>query len=90
MIIPIKLIRTEDDHKAALSRIDALMDGEDRSAADTQELAALADLVEAYEREHFPIALPGTYDMLSFVEEQRAPSGSAQVPKCCPIEQDTD
>jgi len=89
MITHIKLIRTEDDHKAALSRIDALMDREDRSAADTQELAALADLVEAYEREHFPIVLPDTHDMLSFVEEQRAPSGSAQVPTCCPIEQDT-
>jgi len=50
-------IRTEADHKAALERIDALMDAE-AGSAEADELSVLADLVEAYEARRFPIELP--------------------------------
>ena len=48
-IIP---IRTEADHKAALARIDALMDAE-VGTPEADELSVLVDLVEAYEGEAF-------------------------------------
>jgi HTH-type transcriptional regulator/antitoxin HigA len=62
-------IRTDADHKAALARIDALMD----AAAETpeaDELAVLADLVEAYEAKHFPIDMPTPVDAIRFRMEQ--------------------
>ena len=52
-------IRTEADHKAALARIDALMDAVVGSP-EAEELSVLADLVEAYEAKHFPIELADT------------------------------
>ena len=57
----VKLIRTQADHKAALARIDALM-GATPGSPEEDELALLADLVEAYEMTHFLIdpSAPGT------------------------------
>lgn len=63
-------IKTEVDRQAALARIDALMDAEDRPEADSEELAVLAELVEAYERRHFPIALPTPVEAIRFRMEQ--------------------
>lgn len=65
-IIP---IRTEADHKAALARIDALMDAV-AGTPEADELAVLADLVEAYETKHFPIALPTPIEAIRFRMEQ--------------------
>ena len=47
----IKAIRTERDHQTALARIDMLMDAEAGTLAG-EELDALTDLVENYERKH--------------------------------------
>lgn len=62
-------IRTDADHKAALARIDALMDAE-AGTPQGEELAVLADLVEAYEAKHFPIELPSPVDAIQFRMEQ--------------------
>lgn len=62
-------IRTDADHKAALARIDVLMDAEAGTDA-VDELAVLAELVEAYEAKHFPIALPTPVDAIRFRMEQ--------------------
>lgn len=62
-------IRTDADHKAALARIDALMDAE-AGTPQAEELAVLADLVEAYEAKHFPIELPRPVDAIQFRMEQ--------------------
>ena len=62
-------IRTEADHKAALARIDALMDAE-AGTAEADELSVLADLVEAYEAKHFPIELPTPVEAIRFRMEQ--------------------
>ena len=65
----IRPIKTPDDHKAALARIDDLMDAE----VDTPELAeleVLAILVERYEREAFPIDPPTVLDAIQFRMEQ--------------------
>lgn len=65
----IRPIRTPEDHKAALKRIDELMD----AGADTPEAAeleVLAILAERYEREAFPIAPPSALDAIRFRMEQ--------------------
>jgi len=52
----IRPIMTEQDHDAALSRIDILM-GAKPGSAEGDELDALVTLVDAYEAKHYPIDL---------------------------------
>ena len=62
-------IRTRADHKAALKEIESLM----HAKANTPEgdrLDVLATLVEAYERAHFPMALPDAVAAIKFRMEQ--------------------
>lgn len=66
----IKPIRSEADYRSSLARVDALMDRDGRSAADSEELAVLADLVEGFERKHFPIELPTPVEAIRFRMEQ--------------------
>ena len=62
-------IRTEADHKAALARIDALMDAQ-AGSPEIDELSVLADLVESYEARRFPIELPTPVEAIRFRMEQ--------------------
>jgi HTH-type transcriptional regulator/antitoxin HigA len=62
-------IRNDEDHAAALRRIDELMDAA-RGTAETDELDVLATLVEAYEDRHFPIADPDPLAAIQFRMEQ--------------------
>ena len=62
-------IRTEADHKAAMARIDALMEAE-AGSPEIDELSVLADLVESYEARHFPIELPTPVEAIRFRMEQ--------------------
>lgn len=62
-------IRTEADHKAALARIDALMDAA-AGTVEGDELTVLADLVAAYEAKHFSIDLPTPVEAIRFRMEQ--------------------
>jgi HTH-type transcriptional regulator/antitoxin HigA len=50
-------IKNDEDYRAALSAIDGLMDAE-ADTPDGEKLDALAEAVENYETEHFPIELP--------------------------------
>ncbi|RNF35329.1 helix-turn-helix domain-containing protein [Paracoccus methylarcula] len=50
----IRPIRTDEDHKKALERIDALW-GAETGTPEGDELDLLFDLVEHYEEHHFPI-----------------------------------
>ncbi len=62
-------VKTEDDYNKAMQRIDALMD----ALPDTEEgdeLDVLATLVEAYERNHFPIDSPDPVEAILFRMEQ--------------------
>ncbi len=65
----VKAIRTEADHKAALERIDALMDASAGTAAG-DELDVLADLVEHYEEKHVPMGFPTPVAAIGFRMEQ--------------------
>lgn len=62
-------VRTEADHKAALARIDALMDAA-AGTPEADELSVLAELVEAYEAKHFPIEMPTPVEAIRFRMEQ--------------------
>ena len=65
----IKPIRTEKDYKAALARIDALMNAEPDSA-EFDELDVLADLVELHECKHDPMGIPSPVAAIEFRMEQ--------------------
>lgn len=62
-------IRTDADHKAALARMDALMDAQ-AGSPEIDELSVLGDLVEAYEARRFPIELPTPLEAIRFRMEQ--------------------
>jgi HTH-type transcriptional regulator / antitoxin HigA len=50
----IKPIKNERDYEAALRRVDVLWDSPTGSAG-SDEMDLLATLIEAYEREHYPV-----------------------------------
>ena len=62
-------IKTEDDYSDAMRRIDALMDALP-GTEEGDELDVLATLVEAYERDHFPIDPPDPVEAILFRMEQ--------------------
>ena len=63
-------IRTKREHQAALDEVEALWNTPQGSpAADRLEVLVL--LIEAYEREHYPIADPDPIDFLRHVIEAR-------------------
>ena len=53
----IRPVKTDNDYRKALLRIEELMDASPKTTAG-EELDVLATLVEAYEREHFAIGSP--------------------------------
>ena len=62
-------VRTEQDYKEALRRIEGLMDAIPNTEAG-DELDVLATLVEAYERNHFTINTPDPVEAILFRMEQ--------------------
>jgi HTH-type transcriptional regulator / antitoxin HigA len=75
----IKAIKNPEDHQAALQAIDRLM----HAQADTPEgdrLDVLVTLVEAYERQHFPMDLPDAVAAIKFRMEQQGLSVDDLVP----------
>jgi HTH-type transcriptional regulator/antitoxin HigA len=66
----IKPIRNEQDYRESLSRVEALWDCREGSA-ECDELDVLATLIEAYEREHFPIDIPDPIEAIRFRLEQQ-------------------
>jgi len=62
-----KVLKTTREHRAALSHIEALMT---QPAPDEAELELWSLLVEKYEEEHFPIAVPDPIDAIRFRMEQ--------------------
>lgn len=65
----IKPIRTERDHAAALQRIERLW-GSAQGTVAGDELDVLVTLVEAFERENYPIDLPDPIEAIKFRLEQ--------------------
>ncbi|HUX05903.1 MAG TPA: helix-turn-helix domain-containing protein [Acidobacteriota bacterium] len=65
-----KVIKSDDDYKAALKRIDEIFDAE-ADSPEEEELELLVTLVEVYEDEHYPIDLPSPLEAIKFRMEQQ-------------------
>lgn len=74
----IKPIRSKRDYEKTLRRIEQLW-GSPKGTRDGDELDVLATLVEAYEREHYPIDLPDPLDAIQFRLEQSGKTVAALV-----------
>ena len=66
----IKPIRTKADYAAALKAVESLMGAKARSPAG-ERLDVLVTLIEAYERQHFPMDLPDAVEAIKFRMEQQ-------------------
>ena len=66
----IKPIRSDADYRAMLADIDGLMAAAPDSE-DGERLDELVTLVQAWEREHFPMDLPDPIDAIKFAMEQQ-------------------
>ena len=64
-----KVIKNEAEYEAALAYVAELMDAAPGSPEE-QDLELFALLVEQYEREHYPIALPDPVEAILFRMEQ--------------------
>ncbi len=64
-----KVLKTKNDYENALDRIEAIFDAKpDTKEGDELELLAL--LIEKYEEEHYPIALPHPIEAIKFRMDQ--------------------
>lgn len=64
-----RLIKSERDYEAALARVGDLMAAEP-GTPEFDELEVLSTLVEVYEKQHYPIALPDPVEAIKFRMEQ--------------------
>src|SRR5260370_17486882 len=74
----IKPIRTEADYDRALRRVEELWDSAEAST-ESDEVDILTTLIEAYEREHYPIDLPDPVEAIKFRLEQTGKNSRALI-----------
>lgn len=65
----IKPIKTEIDYEKALERLEIIFDAKSNTP-EGDELEILGILIDQYEKEHFPIALPDPIEAIKFRMEQ--------------------
>lgn len=65
----IKLIKTEEDHVAALAEVEKLWEAEPGSEV-ADQLEVLATLIEAYEEKNHPILPPDPVEAILFRMDQ--------------------
>ena len=66
----IKPIRSQDDYERAMAEVERLW-GASAGTAKGDRLDVLATLIDAYEREHFPIEAPTPVEAIKFRMEQQ-------------------
>lgn len=74
----IKPIKREADHEHALRRVEELWDSPEGST-ESDELEILTTLIEAYEREHYPIDLPDPIEAIKVRLEQTGKDSRALI-----------
>jgi HTH-type transcriptional regulator / antitoxin HigA len=74
----IKPIRGEADYERALRRVEELWNASEDSS-ESDELDILATLIEAYEREHYPVELPDPIEAIKFRLEQKGKDSRALI-----------
>lgn len=67
----IKPLKTEKDYRAALKEIESLMSAS-LGSPEGERLDVMTTLVEAYERNHYPMDLPSPVDAIKFSMEQKS------------------
>jgi len=68
----IRVIKTEEDYRAALTELERLMNlHPKRGSADSDRLEVLSLLLEKYEQKRFPIELPDPISAIEFIMDQR-------------------
>ena len=75
----IKPIKTRRDYAAAMKEIESLMDAK-AGSPEGDRLDVLVTLVEAYERQHFPLDLPDPVEAIKFAMEQKGLAPKDLVP----------
>lgn len=75
----IRPIKTKADYEATLKEIESLMSAE-ADSPQGDRLDVLVTLVEAYEREHYPIGFPDPVEAIKFRMEQQGLSVEDLVP----------
>ncbi|QLE87612.1 ImmA/IrrE family metallo-endopeptidase [Shewanella sp. Scap07] len=77
----IKLIKSEQDHEQAISRLMALMEMDpEPNSIESDEIDVLAVLIEKYEEVAFPIEFPDPIEAIKFRMEQQGLSNKDIVP----------
>ena len=67
-----RIIHTKAEHDRALAELDRLMGIDPESGTpEADELALLALVIEAYEKERFPIGLPDPIEAIRFCMDQQ-------------------
>jgi HTH-type transcriptional regulator / antitoxin HigA len=66
----IEPIKAKADRRAALKEVEGLMSA-GKATPDGERLDVLVTLIEAYERKHFPMALPDPIEAIRFSMEQK-------------------
>lgn len=66
----IRPIRTEEDYREALAKVEGLWDSAEPGTPEGDELDVTVTLIQAYEREHYPIPPPDPIEAIKFRIEQ--------------------
>jgi HTH-type transcriptional regulator / antitoxin HigA len=74
----IKPIKNERDYEGALRRVELLWNAP-KGSAGSDELDVLATLIEAYEREHYPMDMPSPVEAILFRLEQQGKDSRALI-----------
>jgi HTH-type transcriptional regulator/antitoxin HigA len=64
-----KPIKNERDYEGALRRVELLWNAP-KGSAGSDEMDVPATLIETYEREHYPVDMPGPVEAIQFRPEQ--------------------
>lgn len=65
-----RVLKTEDEYKAALKRLDEILDAE-AGTLESDEADLLVLLVEKYEHEHYPIDDPDPIEYIKFMMDNK-------------------
>ena len=74
----IKPIKRDADYERVLRRVEELWDSPEGSP-ESDELEILTTLIEAYDREHYPIDLPDPIEAIKFRLEQTGKDSRALI-----------
>ena len=81
----IKPIKRDADYERVLRRVEELWDSPEGSP-ESDELEILTTLIEAYDREHYPIDLPDPIEAIKFRLEQTGKDSRALIECHWPVD----